>query len=65
MARGDADEASDLDFLVEMESGRSLLDLAGFHLDLEDLLGISVDVMTVGGLRERIRDDVLAEAVPL
>lgn len=65
VARGDVDEASDVDILVEMEKGRSLLDLAGFHLDLEELLGVSVDVVTVNGLRERIRDDVLAEALPL
>lgn len=65
VARGDVEEASDVDILVEMEKGRSLLDLAGFHLDLEDLLGVHVDVVTVKGLRERIRDDVLAEAVSL
>lgn len=63
VARGDADASSDVDILVEMERGRSLLDLAGFHLDVEDLLGVRVDVVTEKGLRERIRDDVLAEAV--
>lgn len=65
VARGEADEVSDLDVLVEMDKGRSLLDLAGFHLDLEDLLGVGVDVVTVKGLRERVRDDIVAEAVSL
>lgn len=65
MARGDADEKSDVDFLVEMEKGRSLLDLGGLLMDLQDLLGRRVDVVTEKGLRERIRSRVLREAVPL
>ncbi|MEI7745668.1 MAG: nucleotidyltransferase family protein [Chloroflexota bacterium] len=65
VARGDSDDASDIDFLVEMEPGRSLLDLGGLQADLESLLGLHVDVVTVGGLKARIRSDVLAEAVPL
>jgi hypothetical protein len=65
VARGEADAASDLDFLVEMEPGRSLLDLGGLLMELQDLLGCSVDVVTEKGLRERIRDRVLKEAVAL
>jgi hypothetical protein len=65
VARGEADEASDLDLLVEMEPGRSLLDLGGLLMELQDLLGCSVDVVTEKGLRERIRDRVLKEAVAL
>lgn len=63
VARGEADEASDIDFLVEMEPGRSLLDLGGLQVDLESLLGRPVDVVTVRGLKARIRSTVLREAV--
>jgi uncharacterized protein len=65
VARGDADEMSDLDFLVEMEPGRSLLDLGGLQAELEVLLGCRVDVVTEMGLKTRIRDRVLGEAVPV
>ena len=65
VARGEADVASDLDLLVEMEPGRSLLDLGGLLMELQDLLGCRVDVVTEKGLRERIRDRVLKEAVAL
>lgn len=65
VARGEADDASDLDFLVDMEPGRSLLDLGGLLMDLQDLLGCSVDVVTEKGLRKRIREQVLREAVAL
>ena len=63
VARGEADEASDIDFLVEMEPGRSLLDLGGLQVELEALLGRPVDVVTVRGLKARIRSTVLREAV--
>jgi hypothetical protein len=65
VARGDADAASDIDFLVDFEPGRSLLDLAALLVDLEDLLGHPVDVVTEPGLKARIRQRVLAEAVPV
>ena len=65
VARGEADEKSDIDFLVNMEKGRSLLDLAGLAIDLEELLGCNVDIVTEKGLRERIRDRVLKDAVSL
>jgi len=65
VARGDARPDSDVDFLVDLEPGRSLLDLGGFLMDLQDLLGRNVDVVTEKGLRERLRDRVLQEAIPL
>jgi predicted nucleotidyltransferase len=65
VARGEADEQSDIDFLVDMEKGRSIFDLGGLLTDLEDLLGHNVDVITEDGLRDRIRNRVLKEAVPL
>jgi uncharacterized protein len=63
VARGETDAASDVDFLVDFEPGRSLLDLASLLIDLEDLLGHPVDVVTEPGLKARIRQRVLAEAV--
>ncbi len=65
VARGDARPDSDVDLLVEMESGRSLLDLGGLLMDLQALLGREVDVVTDKGLRDRIRARVLQEAKPL
>jgi hypothetical protein len=65
VARGEADDQSDIDFLVEMEPGRSLLDMGGLLMDLQELLGCQVDVVSVKGLKARIRDRVLQEAVPL
>lgn len=65
VARGQATATSDVDFLVEFESGRSLFDLGGLVADLEDLLGCSVDVATPGALQPRMKDRVLADAVEL
>jgi len=65
VARGEADEKSDVDFLVEFDAGRSLFDHAGLLVDLRELLGCEVDVVTQKGLRERVRVLVLLEAVPL
>jgi len=65
IARGEADAESDIDLLVDLEPGRSLFDLGGLLMDLQDLLGHKVDVVTEKGLRERIREHVLKEAVPL
>jgi predicted nucleotidyltransferase len=63
--RGEAGPESDIDFLVEMEPGRSLFDLGGLLYELHELLGVEVDVVTMNGLRARIRDRVLSEASPL
>jgi uncharacterized protein len=65
VARGDADEKSDIDILVDLEPGRSLFDLGGLLMDLQELLGHDVDVVTERGLRERIRNRVINEAVAL
>jgi uncharacterized protein len=65
VARGEADAQSDVDFLVELDPGRSLLDLGGLQFELEALLGRSVDVVTERGLKARIRERVLREAVPV
>ncbi len=62
VARGESTASSDVDFLVEMEPGRSLLDMGGHLMDLQDLLGCGVDVVTVKGLRSRFRQRVLDEA---
>ncbi|MBN1323355.1 MAG: nucleotidyltransferase family protein [Methanotrichaceae archaeon] len=65
VARGDFKEGSDLDLLVEMEPGRSLLDLVGLWQDLEDLLGVKVDVITEGGLSPHLHERIHREARPL
>jgi len=65
VARGDEKENSDVDLLVEMEPGRSLLDRVALGQDLEDLLGLKVDVVTEKGLHRLIRERVLRETVPL
>jgi predicted nucleotidyltransferase len=65
VARGEADSESDIDLLVDLEPGRSLFDLGGLLMDLQDLLDHKVDIVTERGLRERIRERVLREAVPL
>lgn len=65
VARGDDDEQSDIDFLVEMEPTRSLFDLGGFMMSLQELLGRPVDVVTEDGLKMRIRERVLQETIAL
>ena len=65
VARGDARPDSDIDFLVRLESGRSLLDLARLLRELQALLDCKVDIVTEAGLRPRIRPQVLREARPL
>lgn len=64
-ARGEATRDSDLDLLISLESGRSLLDIVGLKQDVEDLLHCSVDVVTDRALSPYIRERVLEEAVPL
>lgn len=65
LARGDSDAASDIDLLVELERGRSLLDHAALQIELEELLGCRVDVVSDRGLKPRLRDRILKEATPL
>jgi uncharacterized protein len=64
-ARGTADEHSDIDFLVELAPGRSLMDLGGMLYELRQLFGVEVDVVTEKRLCPRIRERVLSEAVDL
>jgi predicted nucleotidyltransferase len=65
VARGEADESSDIDLLVDLEPGRSLLDHAALILELEELLGRKVDIATERGLRPVIRQRVLQDATLL
>ncbi|MGD0012335.1 MAG: nucleotidyltransferase family protein [Terriglobia bacterium] len=65
VVRGEAGPGSDIDLLIDLEAGRSLLEHAALLLELEDLLGRKVDVVTERGLRPRVRDRVLSEAQPL
>jgi uncharacterized protein len=64
-ARGDTGSTGDVDLLVEMEPGRSLLDLVGLWQDLEDLLGTQVDVLSDRGVSPHLRERINAEAIPL
>jgi predicted nucleotidyltransferase len=61
VARGESGPASDVDFLVDFEPGRTLFDLIGLRLDLKDLLGVEVEIATPNSLRH-LREPVLAEA---
>jgi len=65
IARGDQRSDSDIDFLVDFEPGRSLLDLTGLWLDLEGALGCKVDVVSSRGLRPRVASEVARDAVTL
>lgn len=65
VARGEAIAGSDLDLLVELSPGGTLLDLAGFQREVSDLLELPVDVATPDMLKDRLRNDVIAEALPL
>ena len=65
VARGDSDEKSDLDLIVRFEPGRTLLDQGGLLMDLRELLGVKVDVVSEGALTGRFGEVVRQEAVPL
>ena len=65
VARGEDVDGSDLDLLVDALPETTLFDLGGLHHELEDLLGVKVDVVTSRGMRPRIHRSVMAEAVPL
>jgi len=65
VARGDATQSSDLDLLVDLDEGRGLFDLGALLMDLRDLLGCEVDVATEVGLRPRLAQRVLADAIDL
>lgn len=65
VARGEATAGSDLDLLVDVDRGHGYFDMAGFALGVEDELGVFTQVATPGGLKLRMRDRVLREAVAL
>lgn len=65
VARGEADERSDLDLLVDPGPNASLFTLTAFALDVETVLHVFTQVATPNGLKSRIKERVLAEAVPL
>ena len=65
VARGDTTDTSDLDLVVRFEPGRSLMDHGMLIEELQDLLGVKVDVVSEGALRDRFAIRVLKEAVPL
>lgn len=65
LARGEAKAASDIDLLVDLKPGRTLLNLAAFRREAVEILDLPVDVATADMLKERIRDGVLSEALPL
>jgi uncharacterized protein len=65
VSRGEANLKSDIDILITLETGRSLLDIVAFKQDLEDLLGCKVDVVTEDAVSPYIRDQILRDAVSL
>lgn len=65
LARGEATVTSDVDLLVDLKPGRTLLDLAAFRREASEILDLPVDVATPDMLKDRIRNEVLNEALPL
>lgn len=65
VVRGDDQEGSDLDILIDPTAATTLLDVAAIQVELEALLGVSVDVLTPKGLPDKFREKVLSEAVPV
>ena len=65
VARGETRLASDVDFLVEFEPERTLLDLSGLRLDLAEVLGRDVDVATANSLHPGLKDEVMRDLVPI
>jgi predicted nucleotidyltransferase len=65
VARGEATESSDVDFLVEFESGRTLLDLSGLRRELGEILDREVDLATRASLHPEMREEVLRDLIPV
>jgi uncharacterized protein len=65
VARGEMNQSSDVDILVDLDADRSLLDHVGLQQELANLLGCKVDVVLEGGLSPYLEDRILSEAVPL
>jgi len=64
-ARGEDREESDIDIIVEFEAGKSLLDLAGLKIELEEALGRKVDLLTFNSLHPLLKDKILKEQKPI
>ena len=65
VARGEATPESDVDILVELDSQASLFDFIGIKLELEDVLGRSVDLVEYAAIKPRLRDRILRDEVPI
>ena len=65
LAKGEESRESDVDILVEFETGKSLLDLAGLKIELEETLGRKVDVLTYESLHPLLKDRILKEQKPI
>jgi predicted nucleotidyltransferase len=65
VARGDDNLQSDVDLLVDLEQGRTLFDLGGALIKLQDLLGRKVDIVTERGLHWYLKEKIMKEAKPL
>jgi predicted nucleotidyltransferase len=65
MVHGDDHEGSDIDLLVDTLPGATLFDLGGLQIELEELLGVPVDLLTPSDLPEKLRAKILAEAQPV
>jgi hypothetical protein len=64
-ARGEQNPASDIDLLVDLDPDRTLMDLGGLLMNLQEMLNVRVDVATEEMLRPRVRERVLCDALPL
>ena len=64
-ARGDDREDSDVDILVDFQPGTSIIDIIGIQRELEDLLGVPVDLVPSNGLKERVRSGAASDLLPL
>ncbi len=65
VARGEQDQNSDIDFIVEMEKGKTILNRIALMQDLKNLLGQEVDVVTYKSLRERVKQEIIKDAIEL
>jgi predicted nucleotidyltransferase len=65
LVRGETRKDSDVDFLIELEPGRTLLDVIAIKQDLEDLLQSKVDVVTKSAVSPYIRDEIVSQAISL
>ncbi len=65
VVQGTDHDGSDLDLLVDTLPGATLFDLGGLQVELEELLGVSVDLLTPGDLPPKFRDKILSEARPV